>query len=135
MARGTINRSSRQGAAVAASPEAIAAGLTAEEGDNQNALLLANLEDALRMADGTATYGNFLEAGIARLATEVQRSQHDLSVQETVLNQVESFVSSVSGVSLDEESTNLIAFQRAFEASSKMVSVVDEMLQELLALI
>ena len=36
--------------------------------------------------------------------------------------------SSVSGVSIDEEMTNLVMFQRAFQASAHVVSIVDQML-------
>jgi flagellar hook-associated protein 1 FlgK len=39
---------------------------------------------------------------------------------------------SVSGVNLDEEMTELLKLQRAYEASSKIISIADEMLQSLL---
>ena len=39
---------------------------------------------------------------------------------------------SISGVNLDEEMTNLMKYQHAYAAASKLVSVTDEMLQDLL---
>jgi len=41
----------------------------------------------------------------------------------------------LSGVSLDEESINLIKQQRAFEGAARIISTVDEMLQTILALV
>jgi flagellar hook-associated protein 1 FlgK len=40
----------------------------------------------------------------------------------------------VSGVSLDEESINLLTFQRQFQAAARFISVIDETLQVLLSL-
>ncbi|VAX20758.1 Flagellar hook-associated protein FlgK, partial [hydrothermal vent metagenome] len=40
----------------------------------------------------------------------------------------------VAGVSLDEEMVNLIRFQYAYQASAKMIGVIDEMLQTLIGL-
>ena len=39
---------------------------------------------------------------------------------------------SVSGVSLDEEMSNLVRFQRAYQASSRAMSTMDEMLDVLI---
>ena len=39
---------------------------------------------------------------------------------------------SVAGVSLDEEMSNLIKFQHAFEAAARMISVIDQMLDTLI---
>jgi flagellar hook-associated protein 1 FlgK len=39
---------------------------------------------------------------------------------------------SISGVSIDEEMTNLIMFQKAFQASAKLISTTDEMLATIL---
>ncbi|NJN39700.1 MAG: flagellar hook-associated protein FlgK, partial [Gammaproteobacteria bacterium] len=41
---------------------------------------------------------------------------------------------SISGVSLDEEMTDLLRFQRAFQASAKLISTVDEMLEIVMSL-
>jgi flagellar hook-associated protein 1 FlgK len=41
---------------------------------------------------------------------------------------------SVSGVSIDEEVSNLTVYQRAYEANARMISVVDELLTTLIGL-
>ena len=41
---------------------------------------------------------------------------------------------SVSGVSLEEEMSNLITFQQAYSASSKIITTVDQMLQTVISL-
>jgi len=40
----------------------------------------------------------------------------------------------VSGVSLDEEATNLIRFQRAYEAGAKIIQLTDELLETIINL-
>ncbi len=57
-------------------------------------------------------------------------TMRDLSV--SLVNDVESRRQSVSGVSLDEEMTDLIRFQRGYQASSRAMSTMDEMLDVLI---
>ncbi len=45
-----------------------------------------------------------------------------------MLTRLENERENISGVSIDEEMTDMIRFQRAFEASSKIIQVVDELL-------
>ena len=47
---------------------------------------------------------------------------------------VKSQVQAVSGVSLDEESINLLTFQRQFQAAARFIAVIDETLQTLLSI-
>jgi flagellar hook-associated protein 1 FlgK len=51
-----------------------------------------------------------------------------------VVRQIENMRDSVSGVSMDEETANMMKFQRAYEANAKFFSVVNETLDTLLAL-
>ncbi|MBN1477945.1 flagellar hook-associated protein FlgK [Candidatus Sumerlaeota bacterium] len=122
-------------AAVAADLQAIAAGLTAEPGDNANALAMADLENALVLGGGTMTFGDLYGMQITTLGVESQRAERELETQQLVVDQVSSLVASVSGVSLDEESTSLIQFERAYQASSQVIAVVDELLQTLLSIV
>jgi flagellar hook-associated protein 1 FlgK len=42
---------------------------------------------------------------------------------------------SVSGVSLDEETADLLRFQKAYQANAKVISVIDEMLNSVIAMV
>jgi flagellar hook-associated protein 1 FlgK len=112
---------------------AIAAGQGASPGDNVNALALAGLRDA--GAIGGRTYEEAysdLRVGQASLTATVQRAADN----ETIANdQVAALADQVSGVSLDEEATNLIKYQRAFQASSRVIGVVDELMQSLINMV
>ena len=57
-----------------------------------------------------------------------------LSGKETETTQIEALRESVSGVSLDEELTRLLIFQRAFEASARLITVADDLLQTVINL-
>ena len=51
-----------------------------------------------------------------------------------VLSDIDSRAESVSGVSLDEEATEMLKWQTAFTASSKVITTIDEMLETILNL-
>ncbi|NUP88838.1 MAG: flagellar hook-associated protein FlgK [Candidatus Sumerlaeia bacterium] len=121
--------------AVAGDLRALAAGLSAEPGDNRNALALAGLESALAMGGGTATFANFFEAALTRLGVRSRQVTSDLEAQTLVVDQVQTLVDSLGGVSLDEESVNLIQYERAFQASARVISAVDEMMQTIIAMV
>jgi flagellar hook-associated protein 1 FlgK len=70
-------------------------------------------------------YGN-LAAGVGR---QSQVAQNQLSVQQGTLAQARNLRSQVSGVSLNDEAAQLLQFQRAYDAVSKTVSVLDELTQ------
>jgi flagellar hook-associated protein 1 FlgK len=48
--------------------------------------------------------------------------------QEALVNQLSTRKESVSGVSIDEEMTNLMQYQRSYQAAAKMVNVVDDLM-------
>jgi flagellar hook-associated protein 1 FlgK len=52
-----------------------------------------------------------------------------------VLSELEQLRASQSGVSVDEEMTNVLKFQRTYEASAKLITVADEMLQTILSMV
>lgn len=77
--------------------------------------------------DGS-TVDSYYKAIINNLAVETQETSRQAGNQETILANLEDQKASVSGVSLDEEMTNLIQFQHAYQANAKMISTIDELL-------
>jgi flagellar hook-associated protein 1 FlgK len=51
---------------------------------------------------------------------------------ETLISQIKAIKDSISGVSLDEEMTNLIKYQQAFAAAAKILTSVEDMLETLI---
>jgi flagellar hook-associated protein 1 FlgK len=102
-------------------------------GDNRNALALAALEEAPVGPDGL-TFADAYQRLVMSLGLEAE----DASGQETffqgLVDQLSVMRDAVSGVSLDEEMTNLVKFQRAYQAAARLVTVADELYQTLLAL-
>ncbi|EYE88818.1 hypothetical protein Q428_05865 [Fervidicella metallireducens AeB] len=74
------------------------------------------------------TVDNYFKATIAQLGVSNQEAKKMITNQEALLDQLVVRRESISGVSLDEEMTNMIQFQRAYQANAKMINVIDELL-------
>jgi flagellar hook-associated protein 1 FlgK len=111
----------------------LAAGTGAAPGDNRNALQLAALSSK-KVIGGTETFTGFYANLASRVGTEVQQNSLTRMGSEDSLLQLQNRRDSSAGVSLEEEMINLIMFQKGFEASAKLLSTVDEMMDSLLSL-
>jgi len=118
--------------AIAADPRKVAASNQASGAGNEAAIALGNLVNAPNPPRGTVIeqYRSF----VFQIGSETASAQIDSSQHAAMLTQLENLRSSISGVSINEETTNIIQFQRAFQASARVVSVVDELLQTTLAM-
>jgi flagellar hook-associated protein 1 len=72
------------------------------------------------------------QAMIGQLGVAAQASNRRSDAQANVTEQVDANRESVSGVNLDEEMTNLLKFQRGYEAASRVLTTVDSMLDQLI---
>ena len=101
-------------------------------GDNTNALRIAGLANAAVSSLGGATFSGYysgLVADVGKLARNASdMQQFDANLRSELLNRRDS----VSGVSLDEEATNLLSYQRAYEAGARIIRVTDELFQTVL---
>jgi len=75
-------------------------------------------------------YGN-LTAGIA---VDAQNSTRNVSTSQAIFNAVNNEQQSISGVSIDQELTNLLKYQTAYSANAKIISTIDKMLNTLLSI-
>jgi flagellar hook-associated protein 1 FlgK len=111
-----------------------AASVAGAAGDNQTALALAQLAGEPQTALGNQTFGNRYAQTVSVLGQSLSSVNSELSDQDVVDKMLLRQRDSISGVSLDEEMTDLIKFQKAFEASARLITTVDEMLDTVLNL-
>jgi flagellar hook-associated protein 1 FlgK len=78
--------------------------------------------------DDGFTIDSYFKDAVSKLGVDSQQAKRMITNQTALLNQLETRRESVSGVSLDEEMTNMIQFQRSYEANAKMISVIDQLL-------
>lgn len=106
-----------------------ASGVNGATGDNQVALQLAQLSQTEFIFGQTLTqsYGQT----VATFGQALSTVNNDLANQDTVDKMLLSQRDSIGGVSLDEEMTDLTRFQKAFQASARLITTVDEMLDTL----
>ncbi len=107
-------------AAISAGPPKVANGVP---------LALSALADAQQDADtvGGASYIEFFGRMASRTGNELNRARDEQQIQMSAVAQAKDLRDQMSGVSLDEEAIILIQFQRAYEANSRFLSVLDQL--------
>ncbi|MFT5698005.1 MAG: flagellar hook-associated protein 1 FlgK [Desulforhopalus sp.] len=103
------------------------------QGDNRNALLLANIGSNY-LVNGTDSFTSLYGQMTAKVGVESNQNELSLSGAEDALVQLENLRDGLSGVSLEEEMINLIQFQRGFESAAKFLSTIDEMMTTILSI-
>ncbi len=112
-----------------ADPRKLAAsGINGTAGDNTVLVRIVQLQNAPVAALNGVTFSDRQAQIIASLGQQLASANQDASDQETIQQYLSAQRDSVSGVSIDEEMTNLVMFQKAFQASAKLISMTDEML-------
>jgi flagellar hook-associated protein 1 len=109
---------------VAVAPANVQTTTTSNPGTNDVAMAIAGLA-------GGATDQNY-SAFVSQVGSDVQSNQSNLTTANTLLSSINSQRESVSGVSLDEEMTNLITYQRAYEASARMMNTINSTLDTII---
>jgi flagellar hook-associated protein 1 FlgK len=98
----------------------IRTGTASSAEENDIARAIANL------AGGTTDdlYSTF----VTRIGSMVQDAQRQQASSQALVDSVDARRTSTSGVSMDEEMTNMIKFQRAYQAAARAMSTMDDML-------
>lgn len=114
------------------SADTLRATATDASGGNELALALAELASADIGELGGLTFSEFALRRTTELGQDIRDVQNRMSVQNDVVEVLQNRRGEVSGVSMDEEVSNLVQYQRAFQASSRYFNVLSEMLEELI---
>lgn len=112
-----------------AGPQSSNANISAGAGDGSVAQNIANLQHARSLSGGTQTIEEYYSQFIGRIGAESREVIADMEAQGLVMEQVSNRRENVRGVSINEEASSLILFQRAYQAAARIISVVDEMFQ------
>lgn len=110
----------------------IAAGYSGAEGDNKAAEALANLKYTKVFKDQGVTIDGFYSYFVATLASEKAQVDTFVSTVTYSLSELQLKLEEIQGVSMDEELTNLMRFQRSYEASARFITTVDSMIDKLI---
>jgi len=122
-------------AAVAKDPGRIVAGIMPNApGDNRIANMIGELQQQRVMEQGTTTYDEFYNSIVGKVGIATEKANRSAESQKNIHAQLENIRDSVSGVSLDEEATKMIEFQKTFDASAKLIQTADEMFDTILAM-
>ncbi|UTR11783.1 flagellar hook-associated protein FlgK [Evansella sp. LMS18] len=102
-------------------------------GDGSNALALAGVKDATLNFGSTRTnIQTYYQGVIGEMAVKTNEAERMTKNTAVLKDSVEERRQSVSGVSLDEEMSNLIQFQHAYNAAARNITTVDEMLDRII---
>ena len=123
------------GDAVGTDPNRIAAAAAADSpGDNRIANFIAGLQYQKVANGGASTLDDHYDAMVGRVGVMSKRASSSFEAQKGIVKQLQNVRESVSGVSLDEETTKMIEYQKAFEASARVIKTADEMFDTVLNL-
>jgi flagellar hook-associated protein 1 FlgK len=103
-------------------------------GDNRNILALGSLQTSKTLLNGTADYNGAYSQIVSSIGNKTRELQVNSDAQGQLLTSLQTAQQSESGVNLDEEATNLIRYQQAYQASGKVMQVVSELFDTLLSL-
>ncbi|HUA39671.1 MAG TPA: flagellar hook-associated protein FlgK [Candidatus Sulfopaludibacter sp.] len=111
-----------------------ASGSATATGDNSVALQLAQLASTTQAGLNNATFGDSYSTTVTDLGNALQTANTQVTNQTSVVNMLNAQRESVSGVNVDEEMTTLMGFQRAYEASAQLVTTINTMMGDTLAM-
>ncbi|HZU41631.1 MAG TPA: flagellar hook-associated protein FlgK, partial [Terriglobales bacterium] len=106
-------------------PSLLAASSDGSPGSNGNLAVLSAVADQA-IADGH-TANDFYARIVFQVGSDVANASSEADASTLILTQLQNQRAAVSSVSLDEEATNLIRYQRAYEASARVISTISEL--------
>lgn len=114
---------------VESDPNLIAASITGEPGDTRNAQAISELRYQRVLQSGTATINEYYASMVGTLGIRTQEAETLKDNYNLLVTQLDNARQQVQGVSIDEEVTNMIKYQRAYEAAARVITFVDSALE------
>jgi len=102
-------------------------------GDNRNALLMTQIQ-GLSLVDGTTLDGGY-SAVVGSVGAMASTAQTNQTSRDAILQNATASESSVSGVNLDEEASNLMQYQQQYQAAAQLIQSSDTIFNTLITVI
>jgi flagellar hook-associated protein 1 FlgK len=119
---------------IQADPNMISAGTSGSAGDGGLAQNIADLQNTAIAGLGNQTFGTYYDNFASKVGSDVQNYTTQDTSQSAVLTQINAQVQSNSGVSLDDEMSNMLVYQRSYEAAAKALTIFDQVTSDLIAM-
>jgi flagellar hook-associated protein 1 FlgK len=115
-------------------PDLLAAAQNGDPDDNSNALALANLENSSVPELGGSSLQQNYQSIINNIGASTANAQTNATATQDVTDTLQSQQSSLSGVSLDEETMNLMQQQQAYQGAARLITTISAMMQTLITM-
>jgi flagellar hook-associated protein 1 FlgK len=103
-------------------------------GDTRNMSLLGGLQTTNIFNGGSATYQSAYAELVSLVGNKTREVQVNAKAGEALLAQATGAAQDVSGVNLDEEATNLLKYQQAYQAAGKVMQIASTIFDTLLSI-
>ncbi len=107
---------------------------TGGTGDNRNALLLGALQTTNTLVGGTTNYQDAFAQLVATVGNKTNELKVTSDAETQTLSNLTQAQQSLSGVNLDEEASNLLRYQQAYQAAGKVMQIASQLFSTLLTI-
>jgi flagellar hook-associated protein 1 len=114
-------------------PRLIATGQGGGATDAANIQAIIALRDSMVLEDGSATFEEYYQGVVGVLGVDRSRATELLENGQAIAEHLQNQRSAISGVNMDEESIDLIRYQRAYQGAARFLTVIDSLLEALLS--
>ncbi|NTV89039.1 MAG: flagellar hook-associated protein FlgK [Clostridiales bacterium] len=111
----------------------IAASVSTASGDNTNALTIAKMRGAslIQDIDGLQSLDEYYQSIVLVIGNSGAEATNITSSQQKLVDSADSYRTSVTGVSMDEEMTNMMKYKYAYDASARTLNIIDSMMDQI----
>jgi flagellar hook-associated protein 1 len=115
-------------------PNLIAAAIiSGAPGDTRNAQAISELRSSTVLSANTQTISEYYAGLVGTLGIKTQEASNLKDNYNLLATQLDNAKQSVQGVSIDEEMTNMMKYQKAYEASARMITYIDSALETIIS--
>lgn len=126
---------------VGVTPQEIASGTTTNSGDGTLAAAISGTQNVTTTFPNpvdpsstmNGTLDDYLQSAVGELGIQGQTANNNVTNQTALVQQLSTQRQSVSGVSIDEETANVLEDQQAYSASAELIQTINSMFQSLFA--